>query len=425
MAATPTPEALELARFKTLSGPEASRLDFAVHFNPESLQYTVQNTLKEEGKGAKKKQHVSQTSAKLTMQLVFDTTDTGEDVRVYTDEMAKLLQPYKDGDDKSPPLVEFGWGVYRFTGLVEQYKETIDFFAAGGVPLRSSVDITLASQDVVFESSHNPSASVDGDLSAQEPTVHEQPEPGQSSGPSGAAGLANALGDPRAARAIAALNGSSSLRFGAGAGLAVGGGISLQAAAAFSVGASAGIGIGAGAGIGIGGGAGIGIGAGAGIGIGGGIGIGAGASAGAGFGASAGAGFGVSAGAGFGVSAGGGVGVSAGGGLGVSAASGFAASAGTGLALGAGAAASLSASAGASLSASAGASGGAFANLRTTSTTSLSVPSGRGLFSAGASVGTGANAQFAAGGRAEARSGSSLAADVGAKTDLSARITFS
>jgi hypothetical protein len=354
MPEKPPAPAPELARFRTLSGPAASRVDIAVHFNPESLQYTVQNTLKEEGEGAKKKQHVSQTSAKLAMQLVFDTTDTGEDVRVYTDEMAKLLRPYEEGADKAPPLVEFGWGVYRFTGLVEQYKETIDFFAAGGVPLRSSVDLTLASQDVVFESSHNPSASVDGSRSAREPTVHLQPSPGQSSGPGGAAGLASALGDPRAARAIASLNGSASLRFGAGAGLAVGGGVSLQAAAAFSVGASAGLGVGAGGGAGIGGGGGIGI----------------GASAGAGIGASAGAGFGIGA------------------------------------------------------AASAGASGGAFAGIRTPPSASLGVPNGRALFSAGANVGTGSTAQFAAGGRAEARGGASLSADVGAKADLTPRITF-
>jgi contractile injection system tube protein len=386
MPATPEPEALEIATFESKSGPPAQRVTVHAHFNPESLQYTVQNTLKEEGKGAKKKQHVSQTTAKLTMQLVFDTTDTGEDVRLYTDDMAKLLQPYKEGNNKAPPLVEFGWGVYRFTGVVEQYKETIDFFAAGGVPLRSSVDITLSSNEVSFESSHNPSATVDGDLSAEEPTVHPQAGPGQGSGPAGAAGLANALGDPRAARAIAALNGSASLRFGAGAALAVGGGVSLQAAAAFSTGvsATAGIGFGAGAGVGIGGGAGIGIGGGAGLSL--------GASAGAGFGASAGAGFGASAGAGFGASTGVGLGASAGAGL--------------------------------SLGASASASGGAFSGLRTTSTSALSVPSGRALFAASSNVGTGASAQFAAGGRAEARGGASLSADVGARADLSARISF-
>ena len=262
MPATPEPQNLEIATFESKSGPQAQRVTVQAHFNPESLQYTVQNTLKEEGKGAKKKQHVSQTTAKLTMQLVFDTTDTGEDIRLYTDDMAKLLQPYKDGNNKAPPIVEFGWGVYRFTGVVEQYKETIDFFAAAGVPLRSTVDVTLSSNEPAFESSHSPSAAVDGDLSAEEPTVHPQAGPGQNTGPGGAAGLANALGDPRAARAIASLNGSASLRFGAGASLAVGGGVQLQAAAAFSTGisASAGIGIGAGAGIGIGASAGAGIG---------------------------------------------------------------------------------------------------------------------------------------------------------------------
>ena len=159
MPATPEPENLEIATFESKSGPQAQRVTVQAHFNPESLQYTVQNTLKEEGKGAKKKQHVSQTTAKLSMQLVFDTTDTGEDIRLYTDDMAKLLQPYKDGNNKAPPIVEFGWGVYRFTGVVEQYKETIDFFAAAGVPLRSTVDVTLSSNEPAFESSHSPSAA--------------------------------------------------------------------------------------------------------------------------------------------------------------------------------------------------------------------------------------------------------------------------
>ena len=115
----------EPASFETLTG---ERVVVAVHFNPASLQYTVSNTLKEEGKGAKKKQYVSQTTAKLTMDLVFDTTDTGEDVRVTTNKMARLLQPVAAGKDKNvPPTVKFGWGAYAFTGLVEQYKETLDF----------------------------------------------------------------------------------------------------------------------------------------------------------------------------------------------------------------------------------------------------------------------------------------------------------
>ena len=255
---TPTPmiEPLATARFKTVKAAEP--IEVNVHFNPASLQYTVSNTLKDQGSGSKKKQYVSQTTAKLTMDLVFDTTATGVDVREATDKMAKLLKPHGPSGKQVPPLVEFGWGVYRFTGMVEQYKETLDFFAATGVPLRSSVNLTLSSQDVVFESNKNPNAAVDGDLTPEPVSVPT------SRGPAGGpAGLANTLGDPRAARAIAAANGSASLRFSAGAELAVGvgGGVSLSAAAAFSAGAGAGVGLGisGGAGLGISGGVGAGV----------------------------------------------------------------------------------------------------------------------------------------------------------------------
>jgi hypothetical protein len=348
---------VELAHFRTLPTGGGQSVEFDVHFNPTSLQYTVSNTLKEEGSGSKKKQYVDKTSAKLTMQLVFDTTDTGEDVRTHTDKMAALLKPVAGGKKQVPANVEFGWGVYTFTGMVEQYKETIDFFAASGVPLRASVDITLASQDVQFESGKNPPASVDRELT---------PEPAVAPGGASPSGLANSLGDPRAARAIASANGSASLRFGGGAELAVGAGVELRAEAAFSAGGGAGIGVGGG--IGIGGGAG----------IGGGIGIGAGG------------GIGIGGGAGIGGGLGGGAGIGIGG-----------------------------ASAGA-------AAGGAFAGLRAGVSSSSSMPSPRALVSASSSVGAvGAGAHFGVGGKAEMQAGASLGADVGAEADLSALIRFS
>ena len=267
-------------KFNAVGGKRA--IDVEVHFNPASLQYTLSNAMKpENGNDPKSKQYVSQTSAKLTMDLVFDTTHTGQDVRgtktpppgqpAGTDQMARLLKPDGPKGRQVPPLVEFSWGTYRFVGTVEQYKETIDYFSPEGVPLRSSVNLTLASQDVQFDSSDNPNAAVDRALNTE--AVMLPTSTGPSGGP---AGVSTALGDPRAARAIAAVNGSASLRFSGGADLAVAAdaGITLSAAAAFSTGALAGFGIGGSMGGGVS------------------AGFGAGASAGAGlsFGASAGAG---------------------------------------------------------------------------------------------------------------------------------------
>ncbi|MCB1933265.1 MAG: hypothetical protein KDI45_12465 [Candidatus Accumulibacter sp.] len=305
----------EPATFETMTGP---KVKVPVHFNPASLQHTVSNTLKEEGRGAKKKQYVSQTTAKLTMDVVFDSTDTGEDVRITTNRMAQLLQPVPEGQSKKvPPVVKFSWGAYAFTGMVEQYKETIDFFAAGGLPLRSSINLTLSSQDVTFEGgTSSDHASVDGDLSP-EPVVVPDDE-GPLGGPQGAA---NKAGDPRAARAIASANGSASLRFGAGGGLAVGASASVGFSAGASVGAGFSAGIGASAGgvfsasavasaggsanllpaaaFAAGGGAGLSLGGGAGLGVGGGAGLNVGGSAGPSIGGGVSAGAGLSASAGF------------------------------------------------------------------------------------------------------------------------------
>ncbi|MEF8734512.1 MAG: hypothetical protein V5B40_22140 [Candidatus Accumulibacter meliphilus] len=358
------------ARFEAMTGPH--REPITVHFNPASLQHTVSNTLKEEGQGAKKKQYVSQTTAKLTMDVVFDSTDTGEDVRITTNKMAQLLQPIPEGQSKKvPPVVKFSWGAYAFTGMVEQYKETIDFFAAGGLPLRSSINLTLSSQDVTFEGgTGDKPAKVDTEL-APEPVVVPDDE-----GPlGGAQGAANKAGDPRAARGIAAANGAASLRFGAGGGLAVG----ASASVGFSAGAAVGAGFSAGVGASAGGG------------------FSASASAAGSVGGSANllpaAAFAAGGGAGLSVGGGAGLGVSAGGGVG----------AGAGLSLGGGASASLSLGAGASASAG-------FSGLRVESKLSSRPLSTGNLLQSSASISSAG--KVAVGGRLIDGGGSGLKADV-------------
>lgn len=234
-----------VAEFKTLS--PAPETVVKVHFNPASLQYTVSNTLGPAGQGAGSRQYVSATVAKLTMDLVFDTTAEnlsgeikgGEDVRSTTDKMAQMLKPFGGDNEKTPPRVEFSWGAYRFVGTVEQYKETLDLFSHDGVPLRAAINLTLSSDAPNFESASAPASMAD----RASASAMEVP------GGGGPASVALAGGDPRAARAVASANASASLRFGGGASLLVDANVSLGAPAAF---ASGSLSVGAGAGVGIG-----------------------------------------------------------------------------------------------------------------------------------------------------------------------------
>src|SRR5271156_6070400 len=116
----------------TLSAlPDGSPLE--VHFNPTSLVYSVENSVAQQSGGPKKVQYVAQFSGKLTMDLQFDTTDTGSDVRTFTNQVALFMQatgnasaaasnsapPSANGGaqsapPKAPPVLKFQWGSYVF-----------------------------------------------------------------------------------------------------------------------------------------------------------------------------------------------------------------------------------------------------------------------------------------------------------------------
>lgn len=206
---------------------------FQVPFNPASLEYSISNEFDDRNGNNGARQFVKKSTAKLSMTLVFDSSLDGTDVRAQTERLARLMKPAKDGKKNAAPKLTFGWGSYSFQGVIEQYKETLDFFSASGVPLRATVNLTLSAQEVEFQSARNPNAAVDAILT---PEPVELP-PGRSPRE-----VADALGDPRAARSIASLNGSASLRFGGEASLSVGGAVTIGAPVAFSGGASASLG---------------------------------------------------------------------------------------------------------------------------------------------------------------------------------------
>lgn len=77
--------------------------------------------------------------------LLFDTTDTGQDV---SKTMAKLLAlPVKRARDEDPPLVRFRWGKFQsFYGNVASVTVKYTLFLADGTPVRAETGLELREQ---------------------------------------------------------------------------------------------------------------------------------------------------------------------------------------------------------------------------------------------------------------------------------------
>src|SRR5277367_2986946 len=112
------------ATLKALPNGEA----IPVHFNPASLVYTVENSNPQQAGDPSRRQFAAQFTGKLTMDLQFDTTDTGADVRNFTTPIALFMQSSaaanKSGKGKSkgankpaPSVLSFDWGAYHFQGV--------------------------------------------------------------------------------------------------------------------------------------------------------------------------------------------------------------------------------------------------------------------------------------------------------------------
>lgn len=136
--------------------PPDQRTRIPVHFNPETLDITFTNTL-QKGRRNQPAQIVNEATAKLSMELIFDTTLNGMDVRAETHKIAKMMDPAqhtprrRNADRvKVPAIVVFQWGTIRFEGYIDNYKERIEFFSSEGVPLRAIVTLSLTQQQRSF-----------------------------------------------------------------------------------------------------------------------------------------------------------------------------------------------------------------------------------------------------------------------------------
>jgi len=115
-----------------------------VMFNPPKYQLQKTNQFAEigiPGLGSSVLQFVSGSSQSLNMELFFDTTDTGVDVRLFTGLVMNLVDV--DSETHAPPRLLFVWGTLIFPCVIESVSQSFDYFNAIGMPLRATLTVTL------------------------------------------------------------------------------------------------------------------------------------------------------------------------------------------------------------------------------------------------------------------------------------------
>jgi len=145
--------ALERAYLQPLNvdgTPKGGRID--VLFNPAEYSIQKTNQFAETpllGLPTPMRQFTSGGAETLTLDLFFDTYEKGEDVRLYTDKVAGLLNI--DRDLHAPPTVKFIWGKLEFKGVLEQITKKFTMFLADGIPVRATLSVTFKEYKTIQE----------------------------------------------------------------------------------------------------------------------------------------------------------------------------------------------------------------------------------------------------------------------------------
>jgi nucleoid-associated protein YgaU len=129
----------------------------ACQFNPKD--FTISRAIKwvyrsKKGKDLGPAEFAGGEAQDLTVKLIFDTTDTGSDVRdKYKTllEMAQIDETKKDPKTGKgePPTCMFQWGTYlSFKGVIKQITQNFTMFKPDGTPVRANVDVTFSETEL-------------------------------------------------------------------------------------------------------------------------------------------------------------------------------------------------------------------------------------------------------------------------------------
>src|SRR5215469_9584738 len=114
-------------------------------FNPTEYQLQKANNFAEiaiPGLETPPIQFIRGASEKLSADVLVDTSDTLEDVRVkYVDKLRGLMNLNRELH--APPIVRFVWDTEIFRGVLESMNATYVLFTPQGVPLRAKLSLAL------------------------------------------------------------------------------------------------------------------------------------------------------------------------------------------------------------------------------------------------------------------------------------------
>ena len=131
-------------------------LKVPAHFNPQSLRVDYRTTgfagtVKCKQQVEKQEVVAQQTGygSDLSMELLFDTSQSGDDVRGTTLKIVEMIQPCAANAGTANmaqplPIVRFSWGTFLFVGTISSMNETLDLFSEQGVPLRATVNLSMS-----------------------------------------------------------------------------------------------------------------------------------------------------------------------------------------------------------------------------------------------------------------------------------------
>lgn len=120
------------------------------HFNPESFSLTKSNKWAfrtDIGDSVPEAIFSGGQAGTMSLELLFDSTDTGEDVRKAYQKLIKIamVKPSENNDQKGEPRqVIVQWGKFiSYVAIIESISQTFSLFLPDGTPLRAHVSVSL------------------------------------------------------------------------------------------------------------------------------------------------------------------------------------------------------------------------------------------------------------------------------------------